>query len=82
MHSNPSSVAAGIKLDNTAQPADNVCPICAKVLINRTQMRKHFKEVHLKEKKYECQFCHKFFTQACTRKRHVVTMHSDMMTAE
>ena len=48
------------------------CPVCKKSFVF---MRKHFREVHLGEKRYDCSICGKKFSQKSNLNRHVKGIH-------
>lgn len=52
---------------------DFKCGVCSKTFITRSLRNNHFKNVHNKEKKHECNVCHSFFYTKSDVARHKVT---------
>ena len=49
------------------------CPVCHK---RYTNVKRHFREVHLKEKKFACEICGARFSQRITVESHKLRKHS------
>jgi len=60
-----------------AYGATQQCPICK---VHFKHMRKHFRAVHLGEKRYVCSFCDKRFSQKNNLTRHVATLHEALVS--
>lgn len=48
-----------------------LCNVCGKWLSSRNNLSKHYRAVHLNEKKFECPICHHRFTSSFRLKNHI-----------
>ena len=50
------------------------CPYCHK-MVTQPNIRRHIRDIHLQEKRHQCDFCSKQFSQRSSLKRHYSTVH-------
>ncbi len=50
-----------------------LCPICHRAF---QHVKRHIRDVHLKEKRYSCRQCNATFSQKGTRDRHEIRIHT------
>ena len=53
----------------------HLCPYCRKVLKTRHSLNMHISVVHLEEKKFSCDTCHKFFATKADLVKHQTASH-------
>ena len=58
----------------------NVCELCSKSFKERSVLLRHIREVHNKEKSYECQKCLKPFSRQWNRNQHATHCNSNVGT--
>ena len=57
------------------------CPNCHKYL-SKSGLKEHIDTVHIKSKRYNCQFCEKSYGGQTHLRRHLRTIHMDLLNSQ